>query len=79
MPKFYLSLLDRDGILADHEGQMFDDIDSAAVDAIRQIRSMVSLEIVERGEADLTRAIEIVGQGGVARHVAFSEAISVSV
>jgi hypothetical protein len=66
-------------VIDDIEGQMFADIDAATVDAIRQIRSMVSLEIVERGEADLTRAINIVSNGSVTRHVAFSEAISVSI
>ena len=79
MPKFYFCLLECDVVIDDPDGQLFADIDAAVFDAIRQIRSMVALEIAEMGEADLTRAIEIVGQGGDARRVAFSEAVSVSI
>ncbi|WP_443025547.1 DUF6894 family protein [Sphingomonas sp. PB4P5] len=78
MQKFHLCLCERDVVIDDPEGHLFPDLDAAVTDAIRQIRGMVSIEIAEKGETDLARSIEIVGQNGTARRIAFSDAVSFS-
>ncbi|MFC3582104.1 DUF6894 family protein [Sphingomonas hylomeconis] len=79
MQRFYLCLVEQGRVTEDLEGMAFSDMDAAAIDAIRQIRSMLSLEILENGKFDLDRSIEIVGDGGASRRIPFSQAVSVSI
>lgn len=76
MQKFHLFLCERNVVIDDPEGYLFADLDAAVADAIRQIRGMVSAEIAESGESDLTRSIQIVGPTGDAHRISFAEAVS---
>ena len=78
MPRFFLCLIERDSVTDDLEGLAFVDMPAAIADAVRQIRRMVSLEMIETGRVNLDRAIEIVGDGGAHRRIPFSDAITVS-
>ena len=79
MPRYRFHLIEHEIATDDPEGQNFADLDTAASDALRQIRSMVAVEILEAGNVDLRRTIEIVDQDGAVRRIAFGEAISVCV
>lgn len=79
MPRFHFDFVERNTVLADNEGCTFATLEMAITDAIRQVRSMVSLEIADSGHVDLQRSIVLVENGRRVRCVSFSEAISVSV
>ncbi|WP_427916125.1 DUF6894 family protein [Sphingomonas qilianensis] len=77
MPRFYFYLIECDSVTDDLEGRTFADVSAAVADAIRQIRCMLSLEIVEFGQIALDRAIDIRCPDGSARRIDFSDAVKV--
>ena len=75
MPRFHLNLFNDVGPVLDPEGMDFPDLPAARAEAIRNIRSILSEEVL-KGRLDLHGRIEIADLSGtVCAIVRFKEAI----
>ncbi len=63
MPRYYLHLRERDGMIADQDGIDFPDLQAAMADAKQSIREMVAERIASAEELDI-RSIQICDETG---------------
>lgn len=77
MPRYFLHLHNNLGPVTDEEGQDLPDLEAAHLEAIRNIRGLLSAELKE-GQIDLSGRIEIFDEpGNLLRVVPFTDAVRV--
>ena len=77
MPRFHLNLKNRIGFVPDLEGLELPSERAAYAEAVRNIRSIVSAEVLE-GVVDLDGSVEIMdAQGQLLAVVPFKEAVQI--
>jgi hypothetical protein len=75
MPRYHLNLFNGTGSVIDEEGLEFPDLAAARAEAVRDIRSILSDEVL-KGRIDLQGRIEIAEPAGtVCATVRFTEAV----
>jgi hypothetical protein len=78
MPRYFFEVTNRNGVMRDSEGQVFQDREGARRQAIETVRSIVSDE-VKRGFIDLRGRIQVSSSAGKVLTLPFTEAVEVHV
>jgi hypothetical protein len=75
MPRFFFDLYN-DTTVTDDEGQEFPDLQTARVEAVKQVRKLIGGLVVENGTIDLLHFLQLRDEdGNIVHRIEFREAV----